>query len=103
MRRSRRRTRKRSRRQRGGFLDALKAGLNNGLGMFGLKKEERPAATATPTTHASAEFPQLEQVGGKRRRRKSRRRKSRRRKSRRRKSRRRKSRRKRRRRTKRRR
>jgi len=86
MRRSRRRTRKRSRRQRGGFLDALKAGLNNGLGMFGLKKKEQPAATATPTTHSN--LSPLEQVGGKRRRRKSRRRKSRRRKSRRRKSRR---------------
>jgi len=86
MRRSRRRTRKRSRRQRGGFLDALKAGLNNGLGMFGLKKKEQPVATATPTTHSNLSPP--DQVGGKRRRRKSRRRKSRRRKSRRRKSRR---------------
>ena len=76
MRRSRRRTRKRSRRQRGGFLDALKAGLNNGLGVFGLKKKEQPVATATPTTHSNLSPP--DQVGGKRRRRKSRRRKSRR-------------------------
>ena len=86
MRRSRRRTRKRSRRQRGGFLDALKAGLNNGLGMFGLKKKEQPAAIQS--TPASADLSQPSQEGGKRRRRKSRRRKSRRRKSRRRKSRR---------------
>ena len=76
MRRSRRRTRKRSRRQRGGFLDALKAGLVNGLAAVGLKKKEQPVATATPTTHSNLSPP--DQVGGKRRRRKSRRRKSRR-------------------------
>ena len=99
MRRSRRRTRKRSRRQRGGFLDALKAGLVNGLAAVGLKK--KGTSYENQSTSDSAEFPPPDQVGGKRRRRKSRRRKSRRRKSRRRKSRRRKSRRKGRRRTKR--
>ena len=77
MRRSRRRTRKRSRRQRGGFLDALKAGLVNGLNAVGLKKKEENA-TAIQSTPASADLSPPLQEGGKRRRRKSsRRRKSR--------------------------
>ena len=77
------RTRKRRRKQRGGFnpFDALKAGLANGLGALGLKKKEQPIVSDATTEIQNTSV--NTQEGGKRRRRKSRRRKSRRRKSRR--------------------
>ena len=78
MRRTRQRTRRRRRRQRGGFLDALKAGVSNGLAAVGLKKKEEEGSDAIQRTHASDDLskpvPAPAQEGGRRRRRRSRRR-----------------------------
>ena len=86
MRRTRKRSRRRRRRQRGGFLDALKAGVANGLAAVGLKKKEE-GSDAIQRTPSSADLsqPGPAQEGGRRRRtrRRKKRRKTRRRSSRR--------------------
>ena len=78
MRRTRKRSRRRRRRQRGGYLDALKAGVANGLAAVGLKKKQEDDSIQTS---ADLSLPACLDCGRLRLRR-SRRRKSRRRKSR---------------------